>query len=48
MRGHVRDLRRYAPGVLWLLTVGLGTPGVLYDSWKLNEQIDELNGGKSA
>lgn len=30
-------------GVLYLLTVGLGGLGIIYDYWTLNEQVNELN-----
>ena len=30
-------------GCLWLLTGGLFLVGWLYDFWKLNEQVDEIN-----
>ncbi len=33
-------------GLLYMLTGGLAGLGIFYDYWTLNEQIDQLNGGR--
>lgn len=41
---HRFYLKKWVTAILWLLTGGLFTLGVLYDYWTLNRQISEANG----
>ena len=41
---HRFYLKKWITAILWLLTGGLFTLGVLYDYWTLNRQISEANG----
>ena len=45
---HRMYMGKWLTGILYLLTVGLGGLGYLYDYWTLNRQITELNAGISA
>jgi TM2 domain-containing membrane protein YozV len=40
---HRFYLGKWITGILYLLTGGLLTLGILYDFWTLNDQISELN-----
>ena len=44
---HRMYMGKWLTGILYLLTVGLGGIGYLYDYWTLNRQITELNAGIS-
>lgn len=38
-----RAAGKWITGIIWLLTVGLPGPGIVYDYWTLNEQIAGRN-----
>ena len=42
---HRFYLGKWFSGILYLLTGGLFTVGILYDFWTLNEQVGEVNRG---
>lgn len=42
--GHRFYLGKWVSGLVWLLTGGLFTMGLLYDYWTLNRQVSEVNG----
>ncbi|MBO9666012.1 MAG: TM2 domain-containing protein [Bdellovibrio sp.] len=41
---HRFYIGKWVSGLVWFLTGGLFTLGVLYDYWTLNEQISKANG----
>jgi TM2 domain-containing membrane protein YozV len=43
---HRFYLRKWATGILYLVTAGLFGIGLIYDFWTLNSQISELNVSK--
>ena len=45
---HRMYMGKWLTGILYLLTVGVGGIGYLYDYWTLNRQITELNAGIAA
>ena len=44
---HRFYLGKWVSGLIWLFTCGLFLFGLLYDLWTLNEQIDDVNHGRS-
>ena len=44
---HRFYLGKWLTGILWFFTGGLFLVGYLYDYWTLNDQIDEVNGGRA-
>jgi TM2 domain-containing membrane protein YozV len=43
---HRFYLGKWGTGILYLLTLGIFSIGLIYDFWTLNSQISELNWSK--